>query len=191
MDKKIKVAVIGVGSISGEHISAYLKNPNVELYAFCDINAQRLKDKGEKYNVTRLYTDVNEMLSALPEIDAVSVCVWNNAHASCSIAALNAGKHVLCEKPMAMNAKEAQEMLDTAKKNGKKLMVLSAYDVDGSWQGEILSVKQIAAKCMPSIVGIDIEIRQISSYYGETTATGSGSGVDMLLPLDSLVKQGG
>ena len=123
MDKKIKVAVIGVGSISGEHISAYIKNPNVELYAFCDINAQRLKEKGEKYNVTRLYTDVNEMLAALPELDAVSVCVWNNAHASCSIAALNAGKHVLCEKPMAMNAKEAQEMLDAAKKNGKKLMV--------------------------------------------------------------------
>ena len=121
--KKIKVAVVGTGSISGLHIRAYMKNPNVELYALCDINEEVLKKAGQTYGVTRLYTDEAEMLKDLPEIDAVSVCTWNSAHASCSIMALNAGKDVLCEKPMALNATEAQAMLDAARKNNCKLMI--------------------------------------------------------------------
>ena len=120
---KLKIAVIGVGSISEVHINGYIKNPNVELYAFCDINEETLKNKGEKYGITRLYTDEAEMLKALPELDAVSVCTWNSAHAPCTIMALNAGKHVLCEKPMALNADDAQKMIDASKKAGKKLMV--------------------------------------------------------------------
>ena len=116
---KTKIAVIGVGNISNAHISAYQKNPDVELYAFCDINETQLKAMGEKYGVTRLYTDKDEMLQELPEIEAVSVCTWNSAHAPCAIAALNAGKHVLCEKPMATSAQEAQAMLDAARKNNK------------------------------------------------------------------------
>ena len=121
--KKLKAAVIGVGSISSFHIKNYLANEGVELYAFCDINAERLKEKGEKYGVTRLYTDEAEMLRALPEIDIVSVCTWNSAHAPCTIMALNAGKHVLCEKPMALNVEEAEAMQAAAEKNGKLLMI--------------------------------------------------------------------
>lgn len=121
--KKIKVAVVGTGGISNQHINAYLKNENVELYALCDINEEVLRRAGEKYNIDRLFTDEAEMLKALPEIDAVSVCTWNSAHAPCTIMALRAGKDVLCEKPMALNAKEAQEMLDTAKACGRKLMI--------------------------------------------------------------------
>ena len=123
MSKKIKVAIVGTGNISESHIHGYLNNPNVELYAFCDIRKERLEEMGKKYGVTRLYTDEAEMLKALPEIDAVSVCTWNSAHAPCTIAALRAGKHVLCEKPMATNAAEAREMLRAAKENGKLLMI--------------------------------------------------------------------
>lgn len=121
--QKLKVAVIGTGSISESHIHGYLRNPNVELYAFCDISEKRLQEMGEKYGVTRLYTDKDAMLAELPEIDAVSVCTWNSAHAPCTIAALKAGKHVLCEKPMAISAQEARKMLDTAREAGKLLMV--------------------------------------------------------------------
>lgn len=121
--EKIKVAIIGVGGISGVHIKAYLANPNVELYAFCDINEERLKMKAEKFGVTRTYTDKDVMLRELPEIDAVSVCTWNSQHAPCTIAALNAGCHVICEKPMATSAKEAREMQAAAEKNGKLLMI--------------------------------------------------------------------
>lgn len=119
---KIKVGIIGTGSISMAHISSYLKNPDVELYALCDINLERLKFMGEKYGITRLYTDKDEML-ALPEIDAVSVCTWNSEHAPCTIAALNAGKHVLCEKPMATNVEDAIAMKEAAQKAGKLLMI--------------------------------------------------------------------
>ncbi len=119
---KLKVGIIGVGGISESHIGAYKENANVEILAFCDINADRLKEKGEKHGVTHLYTDVEEMVHS-EQLDAVSVCTWNCAHAKCTIAALNAGINVLCEKPMAMNAREAQEMMEAAKRSGKLLMV--------------------------------------------------------------------
>ena len=120
--KKLKIGIVGVGGISNVHIAGYLARPDVELYAFCDINEERLKEKGAKYGITRLFTDVNEMVK-LPELDAVSVCTWNNAHAPCTIAALNAGKHVLCEKPMAMTVAEAEQMQAAAEKSGKLLMI--------------------------------------------------------------------
>ncbi len=112
-----------MGGISNEHIRGYQRNPNAELYAFCDINEDQLRAMGELYHVERLYTDAEEMLRALPELDAVSVCTWNAAHAPCVIAALNAGKHVLCEKPMATTVAEALEMEAAAKKAGKLLML--------------------------------------------------------------------
>ena len=109
---KLKVAVIGNGGISGVHLRGYSLNPDVEIYALCDINEERLNRRGDEYHVdpARRFTDVNEMLAACPEIEAVSVCTWNAAHAQCAIAALNAGKHVLCEKPMAMTVEEAEAM---------------------------------------------------------------------------------
>lgn len=120
--KKLKIGIIGVGSISEMHIKGYQKLPNVELYAFCDINEKRLKEKGEKYGVTNLFTDANEMVK-LEGLDAVSVCVWNNSHYDCTMAALKAGLHVLCEKPLAMNTQQGIEMKEMAEKMGKLLMV--------------------------------------------------------------------
>lgn len=121
--EKIKIGVIGVGSISQAHIEPYLENPNVELYAFCDINRKRLEEMGKRYGITRLFESEEEMLQKLPELDAVSVCVWNSNHAPCSIMALEAGKHVLCEKPMAYSTADAVKMLETAKRTGKHLQI--------------------------------------------------------------------
>lgn len=122
MGNKLKIGVIGVGNIAASHIEAYLKNPEVELYAFCDIHEDRLRYMGEKYGITRLYTDRKDML-ALSELDAVSVCTWNGGHACCTIDALEAGKHVLCEKPMCISVEEAQAMKAAAEKNGRLLMI--------------------------------------------------------------------
>lgn len=119
---KLKIGVIGVGGVAEAHIGAYRNNPHAELCAFCDVNEELLKKKGEKYGVTHLYTDVEEMVKN-EKLDAVSVCTLNCAHAKCTIAALNAGIHVLCEKPMAMCVKEAEEMKAAAEKNGKLLMI--------------------------------------------------------------------
>ena len=118
----IKVGVIGTGGISGVHLGGYSRNPNVEIYALCDINEKNLAKRAEEYKVSRTFTDYREML-ALKELDAVSVCTWNSAHAECAIAALRAGKHVLCEKPMALNTAQAEEMEKAAKESGKLLMI--------------------------------------------------------------------
>ncbi len=119
---KLRVGVIGVGSISNVHIEGYLKNPEVELVAFCDINENQLKKRGEQYNIKNLYTSLDEMLEK-EKLDAVSVCTWNSQHAPCTIKALDAGIHVLCEKPMATSTQEAEEMLAAAKRNNKLLMI--------------------------------------------------------------------
>ena len=123
MENKMKVAIIGCGNISHSHTQAYRRNPNVEIIACCDINAKRAEDYAKVYNIPAHYGSVDELLENEPTLDAVSVCTWNNGHYECTMKALRAGKHVLCEKPMAMNAKEAKEMEDYAKEQGLILQV--------------------------------------------------------------------
>lgn len=120
--KKLKVAVIGCGSIAQHrHLIEYNQNPNVELVAVCDIVEERVKEIANEYNV-EAYTNYEDVLM-LANVDAVSVCLPNYLHAPVSIAALHAGKHVLCEKPMATSREEAEEMIAAAEKNDKKLMI--------------------------------------------------------------------
>ena len=120
---KVKVGIIGTGGISHAHMTGYLAIPDrVEMTAVCDIDEEKVKAYAAKFNVPRWYTDYNEML-AKENLDAVSVTTWNAAHKGAAIAALNAGVNVICEKPMAMNAEEAEEMKAAAEKNGKVLQI--------------------------------------------------------------------
>ncbi|PZD97482.1 gfo/Idh/MocA family oxidoreductase [Paenibacillus sambharensis] len=119
---KIKVAVIGCGSISKyRHIPEYAANSNVELIAFCDIVAERSQHFADEYNA-KAYTDYKELLEK-EKPDAVSVCLPNALHAPVSIAAANAGAHVLVEKPMAATEEESLAMIEAAKANNVFLMV--------------------------------------------------------------------
>lgn len=122
MGDKLKIGVIGVGSISEHHIKSYLNNKEVVLHAFCDSNEARVKQKAEKHGVPNTYTDYRDLL-ADPEIDAVSICTWNNSHAPISIAALDAGKHVLVEKPLCKTVEEAYQVQEAVKRSGKVLQV--------------------------------------------------------------------
>jgi UDP-N-acetylglucosamine 3-dehydrogenase len=120
--KKVKIGVIGSGSIaSHRHLTEYAANESVEIVAVCDIVKERADEAARTYNA-KSYTDYKELL-ANQEIDAVSVCTPNYLHAQVSIDALNAGKHVLCEKPMATSKTEAQGMIKAAGENQKKLMI--------------------------------------------------------------------
>ena len=120
---KLRVGIIGTGGISNSHMSGYKSLPDeVEVVAVCDINEPKVKAYAEKYGVPVYYTDYNEML-AKENLDCVSVTTWNSVHMPATVAALNAGCNVICEKPMAMNAKEAEIMLETAKKTGKLLQI--------------------------------------------------------------------
>ena len=121
--EKIKVGIIGTGGISHFHMAGYKKlSDKVEVTALCDINENRVKDYSKQYSIPNYYLDFNEMLKK-EKLDAVSVCTWNNAHMPATVAALNAGVDVLCEKPMAMNAAEAELMEKAAIDNKKMLMI--------------------------------------------------------------------
>ena len=120
--EKIRVGIIGTGGISQSHVEGYQQIPNVEFVACCDINEPKVKNYAEKYGFARYYTDCHEMM-AKEELDCVSVCTWNSAHMECTIAALDGGANVICEKPMAMNAAEAIKMQEAAERNGKLLQV--------------------------------------------------------------------
>lgn len=121
--EKTRVGIIGTGGISHCHMEGYKAIPELcDVVAVCDLDAEKVKKYAEQYNVPHWYTDYNEML-AKENLEAVSVCTWNAAHKPATIAALNAGCHVLCEKPMAMNTAEAVEMEEAAQKNGKVLQI--------------------------------------------------------------------
>ncbi|MFC3883991.1 Gfo/Idh/MocA family protein [Bacillus songklensis] len=119
---KLKVGVIGCGSIAQHrHLPEYALHQDAELVAVCDIVEERAKEVAEKYGV-KPYTSYEELLQS-GEVEAVSVCTPNYLHAPISIAALNEGIHVLCEKPMATSKEEAEAMIEAAEKSGKKLMI--------------------------------------------------------------------
>lgn len=118
----IRVGIIGCGKIAQvRHIPEYSELEDVELAGFYDVNKERTKELAEVHNATA-YGSYEELL-ADASIDAVSVCAANSVHAEITIKALEAGKHVLCEKPMAMTLDECQAMVDAADKSGKFLMI--------------------------------------------------------------------
>src|SRR5438128_1667658 len=120
--KKVKVGVIGAGGISHAHMEGYQKLPDVQVVAVADVVPGKARAWAEKYDVPDAFEDYRQLL-ALDEIEGVSVCTYNRAHAQPTIDALRAGKAVLCEKPMAPTLAEAAAMLRAARETGKMLMI--------------------------------------------------------------------
>ena len=118
----INVGIIGCGKIAQvRHLPEYADNENANIAGLFDLNTQRAEELAAKFGA-KAYASYEEML-ADENIDAVSVCSSNNSHAEISIAALKAGKHVLCEKPMAVTLEECEEMVRVARRCGKYLMI--------------------------------------------------------------------
>ena len=118
----IKIGILGCGKIAQvRHIPEYAANPDCELVGYYNPTKSRAEDMATKYGGTAY--DTPEELLANPEIDAVSVCAANYAHAELTIKALKAGKHVLCEKPMAVTLADCEEMVKAAQESGKFLMI--------------------------------------------------------------------
>ncbi len=120
--KEIRIGIIGTGVISQRHMTVWEKIPDVKIVCGADISRKVLDQWGEKYGVTDLYTDFRDLL-ARDDIDAVDVCVHNNLHVPISIAAMKAGKHVYCEKPMAGSYRDAKLLYDAQKVFNKKLAI--------------------------------------------------------------------
>jgi len=133
---KVRVGIIGVGGIAnGKHMPSLARLKNVEQVAFCDIVKERAEkgavDFGSKDAV--VYTDYRKLLEN-KDIDVVHVCVPNNGHAEISIAAMESGKHVMCEKPMAKTSKEAHAMAEASVRTGKKLTIGYQTRQTPEWQ---------------------------------------------------------
>jgi len=125
MSKKVRVAVIGCGGIAnGKHMPSLAKLDTVEMVAFCDIVTERAEKAAAKFGTAeaKTYEDYREVFKDA-SIDVVHVCTPNDSHAEITIAALEAGKHVMCEKPIAKTAEDGRRMVETAKRTGKKLTV--------------------------------------------------------------------
>ncbi len=123
MPDKVRIGIIGTGGISrGAHIPALQNCKDAEIVALCDSNEESVNEVANNIGVKNVFTDYNKMIE-MDYIDAIDVCTPNYLHADPTIKALNAGKHVLVEKPIAMNAIEGAAMVDAAKKSGKQLMV--------------------------------------------------------------------
>lgn len=122
----LKIGIIGCGGIANQkHFPALtLQKDKAEMVAFCDTKVERAKEACEKFGVegAKYYKDYNELL-ADSSIDVIHVCTPNISHSPITVAAFEAGKHVLCEKPMAHNTEAAQKMMDAWKKSGKKFTI--------------------------------------------------------------------
>lgn len=120
---KLRVGVIGCGGIAEiAHMPTYVKLADkVQLVAAADVNMEQARLYQERYGIERVYDDPSEMLKK-ERLDAVSICTWNISHAALTIEALEAGCHVLCEKPPAITVEDAVRMSEAAKESGKILM---------------------------------------------------------------------
>lgn len=121
--KSLKIAFIGAGGVLVHQMKPLRHIEGVEVVAAADPSDWALDRGRREFNIQRTFTDYRQMLNEVPEIQAVSICTPNKLHAEHTLAALEAGKHVMVEKPMAMNAAEAQRMVDAARRAGKQLIV--------------------------------------------------------------------
>ncbi len=121
---KVRIGIIGCGGIAnGKHMPSLAKIPEVEMVAFCDLIEERAQKAAQEYGApgARVFTDYRELLKL--DLDVVHVLTPNKQHSFITVDALEAGKHVMCEKPMAINSAEAKKMLDAARRTGKKLTI--------------------------------------------------------------------
>ena len=119
---KIKVGVIGCGSIGVYHIAGYQKTGKAEVKAICDIKKDVLDAAKSKYGIKKAFTDYRDLLD-MDDLDAVSVCLPNYLHHPVTVDAFDAGKHVLCEKPMAISVDGALKMIEARDRAKKKLLI--------------------------------------------------------------------
>lgn len=120
-NRKLKVGVVGL-TVGASHVKDYANSDTVCEIVLCDTNESRLNDVGDTYNISKKYTDFDKMLKE-ENLDAISLAVPNFLHMTLAIQAMEAGVHVLCEKPMARNAVEARKMLEASQMHNKKLMI--------------------------------------------------------------------
>jgi predicted dehydrogenase len=141
MADKLRFGIIGCGWIANvKHLPTYSGMPDTEIVALCDINRQKAEEAAKRFGLSEahIYRDYREMLND-GDVEVVHVCTPNPLHAEMTVAAFEAGKHVLAEKPMATSAADARRMINAAKKAGKKLTA----GFNWRWRPECVFIKDL------------------------------------------------
>jgi predicted dehydrogenase len=126
MTDKLRVGVIGVGGIARVHMPGWKLSEHAEVVAGCDINEDVLKTWGKEHMIEKLFVKAEDMIND-PDIDIIDIITPNNYHAPLAIAALDAGKHVMCEKPLAPTSQAIREMIAARDRSGKLLMTAQHF----------------------------------------------------------------
>lgn len=165
MKEKIRLGVIGSGDFAHYHLEGIKRIHNAEAVAVCDTNLEKAKAVAEKFRIESVYSDYNELL-ARDDIDAVTLPLPDQVHKEVAVAALRAGKHVLCEKPMSLDLDECKEMIRVAKECGKELMVGQV----GRYTPAFVAVKRMVEE------GVIGELFMIESEYAHDYSAIGGTG---------------
>lgn len=120
--EKLNIAVIGASSMGLSHMKGVMNNENANLIAVCDTDENALAEAKEKYDIPVAVTDYRQLVN-LKDVDAVIIVTPDQLHLEMTAAFLRAGKHVLCEKPMALNTQECEEMMRVQQETGNMLMI--------------------------------------------------------------------
>lgn len=177
---KLRIGVVGAGNIAvNAHLPAYKECDNVEVVAICDLDADRAKEAAEKFGIPASYGSVEDML-ANTELDAVDICTWNNGHAPVCIAAAKAGKHVVCEKPMAMSLADAKAMEAAVKEAGVTFMlaVPGRFNTQNMYVREMLEAGELGDVYYAKVANIRRRGTP-SGWFTDKKTSGGGPVIDI------------
>lgn len=120
MSRTIRFGIVGAGVISASHAKVISGNPRAELLAVCDVDREKAEKLAGEYGAKHIFTDLSDML-ALEDLDVVNICLPSGMHEAAAVAAANAGKHILCEKPIDITLAKIDRMIEAADRNKVKL----------------------------------------------------------------------
>lgn len=196
---KIRAGVIGCGKIAQRlHLPQYAACDKVEVIAVCDLDKNLAQQMANQYGVKNVYSDYRELLNN-KDVDVVSVCIPNYQHCEVVKATAGAKKHVLCEKPIAMNMKEASEMIEACDKNGVLFMVEQTQRFDPNHEvakqvledgmlGKILSVWARIGHAGPEYWNPDADWKGGKAWYINKELSGGGALIDVGIHIFDLVR---
>lgn len=178
--EKLRVGIIGAGNIAqNAHLPVYQERKDVEVVAIADWNLERAQEAAKKFHIPHAYQNVEELLAA-EEIDYVDICVWNRSHAPVAIAAAKAGKHILCEKPMAIDLEDALKMEAAISKAGVQFML--AVPTRYSAEAQLLNQMRKEGKLGDIYYAKTANVRRRGTpigWFTDTQKSGGGPVIDI------------
>ncbi|PQV62783.1 putative dehydrogenase [Abditibacterium utsteinense] len=181
MSQTFNVAVIGAGAIGFNHIESFQKHPDARVVALAEVSPERGREAADKFGVETLVTDYKTLLSR-SDIDVISIALPNYLHAPVGLEALQAGKNVMIDKPIATNAADAQKLVEEAKKQGTLLMV----GQNNRMTPQVQTAKQLITRgdlgevyhCKTAMLR-HAGIPRIGSWFTQTKFAGGGATYDI------------